>query len=173
MIYCAPGDIDKITKIVADLDIRIYRFDSRVDNSERGKILKRFNEGDIQVLVAIKCLDEGVDIPATRKAFFLASTSNPREFVQRRGRILRKSKGKNLAVIYDFIVIPSQAEEKTYITIAKKEMPRFAEFSKYAINQHNSRMIMRKYLEIVDLEHLMDKLPWEVYRELKEEFENE
>ena len=173
LIYCAPGDIDKITKIVADLGIRVYRFDSRVDSSERGKILQRFDEGDIQVLVAIKCLDEGVDIPATRKAFFLASTSNPREFVQRRGRILRKSKGKNLSVIYDFIVIPSQAEEKTYITIVKKEMPRFAEFSKYAINQHNSRMIMRKYLEVVDLEHLMDKLPWEVYRELKEEFENE
>lgn len=173
LIYCAPGDIDKITKIVADLGIRVYRFDSRVENSERTKILKRFDEGDIQVLVAIKCLDEGVDIPSTRKAFFLASTSNPREFVQRRGRILRKAKGKNLAVIYDFVVIPSMAEEKTYITIAKKEMPRFAEFSKYAINQHNSRMIMRKYLEIVDLEHLMDKLPWEVYRELKEEFENE
>ena len=78
-----------------------------------------------------------------------------------------------MAVIYDFIVIPSKAERKTYITILKKEMPRFAEFSKYAINQHNSRMTMRKYLEIVDLEYLMDKLPWEVYRELKEEFKNE
>lgn len=171
LIYCAPGDIDMITKIVADLGIRVYRFDSKINNRQRSEILQRFELGDIQVLVAIKCLDEGVDIPATRKAFFLASTSNPREFIQRRGRILRKSKGKNLAVIYDFIVIPSNAEEKTYKTIIKKEMPRFAEFSRYAINKFNTRIIMKKYLEIVDLECLMDKLPWQVYREMKEEIE--
>lgn len=173
LVYCAPGDIDNITKLISDLGIRVYRFDSKVKNNQRSKLLERFNQGDIQILIAMKCLDEGVDIPATKKAFFLASTSNPREFIQRRGRILRKSPNKNLAIIYDFIVIPSQAKESIYTTIIKKEMPRFAEFSKYAINKYDSRMIIKQYLEIVNLEYLMDKLPWEVYRELQEEFGNE
>ncbi|ELC8434700.1 DEAD/DEAH box helicase family protein [Clostridium perfringens] len=173
LVYCAPGDVDKVTKIISDIGIRIHRFDSKVNNRERTKILKKFDSGEIQVLVAIKCLDEGVDIPSTRRAYFLASTSNPREFVQRRGRILRKARGKNLAEIYDFIVIPEFAEYKTYINIIKKEMPRFSEFSKYAINEYSSRQIVNKYLEKVGMEHLMDKLPWDVYKELKEEFEDE
>lgn len=173
LVYCAPGDINKVTKRVSDLGLRVHRFDSKVNNKERGNILELFSQGKIQVLVAIKCLDEGVDIPATKRAYFLASTSNPREFVQRRGRILRKSKNKNLAEIYDFIVIPENAEEKTYINIVKKEMPRFAEFSKYAINQYRSRKIIFKYLDRVGLEYLMDKLPWVVYKELKEKFNGE
>ncbi|WP_297639066.1 DEAD/DEAH box helicase family protein [uncultured Clostridium sp.] len=173
LIYCAPGELENITKKVSELGLRVHRFDSKIETRERKIILEEFKKGVIQVLVAIKCLDEGVDIPATRRAYFLASTSNPREFVQRRGRILRNAKGKRLAILYDFIVVPESAKEKTYINIIKKEMPRFAEFSRYAINQYGSRKILIKYLETLGLEYLMDKLPWEVYNELKGGFENE
>lgn len=172
LIYCAPGDITDITKILADLGYRTHRFDSKVKNSDRMKILEAFEKGEIQILVAIKCLDEGVDVPATKKAYFLASTSNPREFVQRRGRVLRKAKGKVFAELYDFIVMPGWADENVFRSIVLKEMPRFAEFSKYAINRYEARDIVKKYLVDYELEYLMDKLPWEVYWEMKEEFEN-
>lgn len=171
LVYCAPGEINEITKTLSELGFRAHRFDSNVPSKERGKILRAFSNGEIQILVAIKCLDEGVDVPNTRVAYFLASTSNPREFIQRRGRILRKSQGKNLAEIYDFIVLPSTASENMFKSIASKELPRFAEFSRYAIDEFNAREIVRPLLRAYDLEHLMDKLPWDVYKEMKENWE--
>jgi superfamily II DNA or RNA helicase len=54
----------------------------------------------------MKCLDEGVDVPRSELAIFCASTGNPRQFIQRRGRILRTHKDKKEAVIHDLIVIP-------------------------------------------------------------------
>lgn len=168
LIYCAKGQINEITKQVSELGFRVHRFDSNVELKDRVKILNAFQKGEIQVLVAIKCLDEGVDVPSTRIAYFLASSSNPREFVQRRGRILRKAKGKSIAEIYDFIILPQMASESIFSSIVAKEMPRFAEFSKYAINQYTAREILRSHLTKHNLEYLMDKLPWEVYKEMKE-----
>ena len=78
--------------------------------TRRHNLRKRFAEGSIQGLIAIRCLDEGVDIPETRRAFILASSTNPRQFIQRRGRILRRAPGKSMADIYDFIVEPSTEE---------------------------------------------------------------
>lgn len=173
LIYCAPGQIDDITIKISNLGFRVHKFNSDVDLKDRVKILKAFETGQIQVLVAIKCLDEGVDVPNTKAAYFLASTSNPREFVQRRGRILRKAPSKNIAEIYDFIVLPQNALQATFTSIVSKEMPRFAEFSRYSINEYSSREEIRKYLKIYDLEHLMDKLPWEVYNEMKEKWSDD
>ncbi|MGX6443564.1 DEAD/DEAH box helicase family protein [Neobacillus sp. K501] len=168
LVYCAPGEVELITKNLADLGYRVHRFDSEVPLAERMKILEAFDQGDIQILVAIKCLDEGVDVPSTKVAYFLASTSNPREFVQRRGRILRKYPGKNLAVIYDFIVLPSEANDQMYKSIASKELPRFAEFSRFAINNFKARELVGNKLKPYSLEYLMDKLPWDVYREFQQ-----
>lgn len=168
LVYCAPGEVEVLTKNLAGFGYRVHRFDSKVSLEDRMQILKSFDEGAIQILVAIKCLDEGVDVPSTRTAYFLASTSNPREFVQRRGRILRTYPGKNLAEIYDFIVLPSGASDQLYKSIASKEIPRFAEFSRFAINSFNARGTVGKHLQAYSLEYLMDKLPWEVYREFKE-----
>src|SRR5699024_9147388 len=167
LVYCAPGEIEEITKNLSDLGYRVHRFDSEVDMDERMKMLDAFDRGTIQILVAIKCLDEGVDVPSTREAFFLSSTSNPREFVQRRGRILRNHPNKNIARIYDFIVLPSRASDQMYKTIASKELPRFSEFSRFAINNYNARQEIGHYLEPYHLEYLMDKLPWEVYEEFQ------
>lgn len=168
LVYCAPGEIDEITLELSNLDYRVHRFDSNVKLNDRAKILKSFSEGTIQILVAIKCLDEGVDVPSTKEAYFLASTSNPREFIQRRGRVLRKASGKNLAQIYDFIVLPSSISESLYKSIASKELPRFAEFSRYAIDRFKARETLMPYLKLYNIEYLMDKLPWEVYREMME-----
>lgn len=88
------------------------------------------------VLVSIKCLDEGIDIPAVSHAFILASSQNPRQFIQRRGRVLRKSGDKQLAVIHDAIVVPvDPQEESDQISLLKAEMIRALQFSDAALNK--------------------------------------
>ena len=92
------------------------------------------------MLVAISCLDEGIDIPSANKAILLANSTNPREYVQRIGRVIRQSPNKSFAKIYDFLVVP----DKTVILppeiaqfekdILKKELVRVSEMSKNAIN---------------------------------------
>ena len=89
------------------LNMRVSMFTAKEDANERERIKQSFAEGELlQALVAIKCLDEGVNIPGIRTAFILASSTNPKEYVQRRGRVLRRAKGKTHAVIYDFITLP-------------------------------------------------------------------
>ena len=74
--------------------------------SERSQILEDFANGKLEVLTSMKCLDEGVDVPRSELAIFCASTGNPRQFIQRRGRILRTHKDKHRAVIHDLVVVP-------------------------------------------------------------------
>lgn len=102
LIYCAPGQIDIVMeKVGYERRIRAHRFTAHEDAKTRQELLGRFDRGDLQALAAIRCLDEGVDVPSTRTAYLLASSSNPREFIQRRGRVLRRAPGKDHATIYD------------------------------------------------------------------------
>ena len=88
------------------------------------------------ILVSIRCLDEGVDIPAVSHALILASSQNPRQFIQRRGRVLRKSPGKSLAVIHDAIVTPVDPEdERDQMGLLRAELVRAVEFAQNATNQ--------------------------------------
>ena len=87
------------------------------------------------ILVSIKCLDEGVDIPSVSHAIILASSQNPRQFIQRRGRVLRKSEGKLFATIHDAIVVPIGLEdEPEQGSLLKSEFLRAIEFSKSSLN---------------------------------------
>lgn len=169
LIYCAPGQVNIIVKAIADLGIKVHRFNSEINNNKRQAILSLFSKGEIEVLVAIKCLDEGVDVPATRNAYFLASTSNPREFVQRRGRVLRLSKGKKHSNIIDFITLQDRLPHNMFNSIAKREMPRFAEFSDLASNKYQERKQVRRLLAKYDLEMYLNIKPWEMYEILQEE----
>ena len=92
------------------------------------------------IVVAIKCLDEGVDIPSVTHALILASSKNPREFIQRRGRVLRTAPEKVLAHVHDAIVMPppsshhgEDAEGKTD-PITAGELARAIEFAAGADN---------------------------------------
>jgi len=88
------------------------------------------------ILVSIKCLDEGVDIPTIDHAMILASSQNPRQFIQRRGRVLRKAPGKNIAIIHDAIVVPVSLEnEPEQIALLRSEFARAIEFADSAINR--------------------------------------
>lgn len=101
LFYCAPEQLEDVCRVVGwEHGLLIHPFTAEERNDERQQLLADFAAGHVQGLVAMKCLDEGVDVPNTRTAFFLASSSNPREFVQRRGRILRRAPGKDEAAIY-------------------------------------------------------------------------
>ena len=111
---------------------------------ERKDILRGFSEGRIDVLLAMKCLDEGVDIPRTQYGIFASSTGNPRQFIQRRGRLLRKHDEKSMAYIYDMIVVPDfslQGDDSQYFNIeqklVKQELSRVAYFAQLASNYYS------------------------------------
>jgi superfamily II DNA or RNA helicase len=143
--------------------------------ANRVSLLRQFARGDIQVLVSIHCLDEGVDIPSTRTAYFLSSTTNPREFIQRRGRILRKFEGKARADVYDFIVVPdisySHLRRDYDLSLLRREMPRFAEFSASAENEFEARAAIREIVDAFQVLHLLDTKPWDIYHKVMESVE--
>lgn len=149
LFYCSPEQIDAVCKIVGwDHDLRIHRFTAEEPNPERQKLLKDFSTGQLDGLVAMKCLDEGVDVPNTRMAFILASSSNPREFIQRRGRILRRAEGKHEAYIYDFMTIPAQnwhgnSSFEVERGIVRRELQRFKEFANCALNKHQAINVIK------------------------------
>jgi superfamily II DNA or RNA helicase len=98
--------IDEYTQIVMNVSntTTVRKFVSGQKNREA--ILEDFENGDLEVLTSMKCLDEGVDVPRSELAIFCASTGNPRQFIQRRGRILRTHKEKKYAYIHDLVVVP-------------------------------------------------------------------
>ncbi len=114
---------------------------------ERIALIEAFNTGVIEYLVAIKCLDEGINIPSISSALILSSNDNYREFVQRRGRILRKYKNKKKAYIYDVIVLPSM-ENKVFAEI---EMRRYYEYSRLALNKEELLVRLDEMLQEYNL----------------------
>ena len=101
------------------------------------------------VLVSINCLDEGVDIPTVTHALILASSQNPRQFIQRRGRVLRKADNKYLAYIHDAIVVPiSIDDEPEQLSLLKSELLRAIEFSNSAINKSASAELRQIAIDI-------------------------
>jgi len=171
LIYCNKGTHRKVLAAVAGIGLRVHEFVHDVRLGERKKVLTAFSNGEIDGLVAIRCLDQGVDVPATRRAYILASSTNPREFVQRRGRILRKSPGKQFAVVYDFLVGPWNTIDSFSRESAKslllRELPRFAEFSLDARNSQEARDVIWDTVEKLKLIPYLRKRPWEVYQELQ------
>lgn len=169
LVYCGDtiknGEkyVDRALKVIGkSLKIHARKFTSTESKSERQLLLKRFADGDLQVLVAIRCLDEGVDIPRTERAYILSSTSNPKEFIQRRGRVLRRDKDKKFAYIYDFIVAPDIAKiDKLDAAVfnverrlLKRELERVNEFVSLAINQGEAFAALRsikKKLNLLDI----------------------
>ena len=108
IIFCSSkAQIKDVQNILDSKNIRHnYKFTSDEGLKLRAELLDDFDEGKLKALLAIKCLDEGVDVPSTDKVVIMSSSPNPSEYVQRRGRVLRKFPGKTHAEIYDLIVLP-------------------------------------------------------------------
>jgi superfamily II DNA or RNA helicase len=148
IIYCTPQQIDSIMRILSNYSFVIHRFTMEEKTnlnknyggiSEREYILKEFASGSYQILVAMKILDEGVDVPPARTAILMASSGNPREYIQRIGRVIRKYPGKQESVIYDLIVVPSDSKMPPELKaierkIFEKQLIRCEYISKLAIN---------------------------------------
>jgi DNA phosphorothioation system restriction enzyme len=163
LVYCGDGQVEgpepdrtarqvdeAVRMIGRDLHMTCARFTAETPAVRRQEILQLFSSGDIQVLVAIRCLDEGVDLPATKTAFILASSTNPRQFIQRRGRLLRRAPGKKRAEIFDFFVSPplsdigpSSPEYPVVRRLFGNQIRRAQEFAALAENAPQARAALR------------------------------
>ena len=119
------------------------KFTASENIDERMRLIDSFNKGFIEYLVAIRCLDEGINIPSIKSALILSSNDNYREFVQRRGRILRQYKGKSIAHIYDVVVLPTLGNRN----FAEIELRRFYEYSRLALNKDDLMSQLEELLE--------------------------
>jgi DNA phosphorothioation system restriction enzyme len=160
LVYCGDGQVagegeetkrqlEAVTEMMGkELGIKLHQFTYEEEQETRERLLSEFDGGSLQALVAIRCLDEGVDVPATQTAFILASSSNPRQFVQRRGRILRTHPDKDHATIHDFVVAPPAAVQDSEgesvfnleRRLVKKELQRVSTFAESAKNHPDAQL---------------------------------
>lgn len=147
--------INGYTRIVSEIDntIMVKQYTSKTKN--RLDIINDFEKGKIHVLTSMKCLDEGVDVPRAELAVFCASTGNSRQFIQRRGRVLRLHDEKIHAVIHDLVVVPKiNPEENTFEmerNLIRKELERVVDFSGLAMNKIESYEELKDILDYYNL----------------------
>ena len=167
LFYCGDGSsdddtseptkqIDHVSKMLYDFGWSVSHFTAHESRGDRQRILDSFRIGAIDALVAMKCLDEGIDVPDCRTAFILASSRNPRQFIQRRGRILRRSEGKLHATVHDFLpLLPSNGmgSDSAERSLVLNELKRVAEFASLSLNPTEAIDALRPTLERYDLYH--------------------
>ena len=124
---------------------KIIRVNEYVQGTEK-KVLDAFAVGGVDIVFAKQRLNEGIDIPSARRAIFVASSTSEREFIQRRGRVLRKAPGKQLAEIFDFIVVPPDDLSSKGSSIVNNEINRAMDFAMTADNYAEIESVLRKYL---------------------------
>jgi len=148
-VYVPEGDDDKgnsiLKKFINKLSevapsVRGYAYVHKTQN--KAEVLDNFEKGYFDVLFSMKCLDEGVDIPRAELAIFCSSTGNPRQFIQRRGRVLRKHHDKSLAIIHDLVVVPSSGVTadnwNLERNLLKNELMRVIYFASLASNYYEA-----------------------------------
>lgn len=147
--------INEYTQIVMDVSntTTVRKFVSGQKNREA--ILKDFETGDLEVLTSMKCLDEGVDVPRSELAIFCASTGNPRQFIQRRGRILRTHKEKKYAYIHDLVVVPDIGADCVDYEMERKlilsELKRVRDFASLSRNLDYSYTELEEVLNFYNI----------------------
>ena len=145
------------TKLVSEINnkITVKQFTGNTSFVERINILKEFSNGTLEVITSMKCLDEGVDVPRSELAIFCASTGNPRQFIQRRGRVLRLDPLKHQATIYDLVVIPDRSDDKALFNIEKnvveKELRRIRDFATMSENEYDTFETLKDTLNYYQL----------------------
>lgn len=170
LFYCGDGSVEEslseestrqlaavVRMLGIELGYRVNTYTAETPLAEREDLRRQFETGELQGLVAIRCLDEGVDIPAIQTAVILASSGNPRQFIQRRGRILRPYPGKQRATLFDMIVMPPELDRETWEVernLLRKELKRFVEFADLADNAGQARaklLALQKQYGLLDL----------------------
>lgn len=173
-IYAPSGDFEPDEHTVETDNIRLIRKMQKIieanapgirthtylgETEDREEILTSFSKGEIDLLLAINCLDEGVDVPRTAIGIFTSSTGNPRQFIQRRGRLLRKHKDKSRALIYDMVVIPKlfagEAEGTDFNiqrSLVRNELMRVGYFAKLSENYYDAREALQETCDYYNLD---------------------
>ena len=159
VVYCGHGKdfetdnsiIDSVTRILAiDGKYTVSQFTSKTVN--RAQVLTEFENENYDVLVAIKCFDEGVDVPKLDKIYIMASDALNRQTIQRRGRVLRKctETGKKIACIYDFVALPPIGMESGLgvSNLVSNELKRAYEYARLANNKSDNDTILSEILGI-------------------------
>lgn len=140
--------LDDLQNALASSRIVTSRYLGSTPSDERNKIIKNLCSDTIDAIIAIKCLDEGVDIPSARQAFILSNGTDPREYVQRLGRVLRKDdkSGKTISEVHDYLVLPptniryaDDFERKTIRNMVKNEIKRSDFFVSLANNRDEAK----------------------------------
>jgi superfamily II DNA or RNA helicase len=134
-----PEQLNRVNDLLRQKRIRFHQLTAEETSSRdlTRRVVEAFERRDLQVLTAKRVLDEGVNIPQISKAYVLASTTVERQWVQRRGRLLRKCNaiGKQFSIIYDFLVVPPRASvDSDTKNIVKAELRRIREFARLSSN---------------------------------------
>ena len=181
LIYCTsnpspavpfgtPTQLDKVENILVKNDIVSTSVTFRNPTKDRSMILDKLAVGHYDCITAVRCLDEGVDIPSVETAIIMASSGNPKQYIQRRGRVLRQSKktGKTKAIIHDILVKPPLPDDDSDISkrerkLVAKELLRHKEFASIALNRQDAietiKEVAKKYkidFESLDEEYIQD-----------------
>lgn len=172
VVYCGHGKdyeteesiIDSVTRILAKYGhYSVSQFTSHT--ADRARVLREFEDENYDVLAAIKCFDEGVDVPKLDKIYIMASDALSRQTIQRRGRVLRTctDTGKRIAYIYDFVALPPiECTDGIGVSnLVVNEMRRAKEYARLADNKSDTMAelsaIMRMYgVNEEDLENEFD-----------------
>lgn len=166
IVYCSPGEyndgrerkderhVDYVGRVLGDIGCRLRKVYSIIPTNERSDILEQFKSKELDTLLAIKCLDQGVNLKSVTHAFILSSTDSLTEFVQRRGRILRVEEGKPISMIYDLVMLPEDISmgnsspkiEDAYLV--KRELRRMKEFNQASSNKEENEILIENIEDI-------------------------
>jgi len=160
IIFCEDEDqLSDIESVVKEIGSSYLVYTSRMKDWEREKALDIFRKGGADVILAIRCLDEGLNVPECEGCIIVASSSSEREFIQRRGRILRGLVGK-VAVLNDIIVLPAKLTEEEDMKVAealvRQELERVKQLAEASDNEWECRNVIRKELTKYGLQSLAD-----------------
>jgi superfamily II DNA or RNA helicase len=154
LFYCGDSSIESdygtrrhvevVTKLLDDLGWRTSRVTAEETLGDREAILRSFSNCEIDAIVSIRVLDEGIDLPSTERAYLLASQSSNRQGIQRRGRVLRKHPAKTHAEIFDFVVVGAQLSAAWVQSLGTKEIKRAIQFALAALNRDTQLALIRE-----------------------------
>lgn len=139
LIYCADNEqLTDVTRLLASRRMVYLTYTADTPQPERSSALQSLAAGHVPVIVAIDCLDEGVDVPNVDEAIIIASSSNKRQFIQRRGRILRNAPGKSRATLVDIVALPPTNAGREGARMLRGELARIKEMAELAMNRHDA-----------------------------------
>jgi len=157
LVFCGQAKIKEerpIDYVSSQLDRqgwRYHRITATESKSDRKNAINGFVRGDIGALTAIRVLDEGVDIPSIKRAIILASSNKRRQFIQRRGRVLRASEEEDkIAEIYDFIVLPPANFSERGRQLIDREMARCQEMGQDSLNSKDVKLFIQEFRGLYD-----------------------